>query len=52
MTTLGQHDLPLGRLEGWMHGHIDGFRGPLAAASCAADVCVADTCAARNSVLS
>jgi aminoglycoside phosphotransferase (APT) family kinase protein len=26
MTTL-----PLGRLEGWMRDHIDGFRGPLAA---------------------
>jgi aminoglycoside phosphotransferase (APT) family kinase protein len=31
MTIPGQHDLPLGRLEGWMRGHIDGFRGPLAA---------------------
>jgi len=31
MTTSGQHDLPLGRLEGWMRGHIDGFCGPLAA---------------------
>jgi aminoglycoside phosphotransferase (APT) family kinase protein len=31
MTTSGQHDLPLGRLEGWMRDHIDGFRGPLTA---------------------
>ena len=31
MTTPGQHDLPLGRLEGWMRDHIAGFRGPLAA---------------------
>jgi len=31
MTTAGQHDLPLARLEGWMADHIDGFRGPLAA---------------------
>ena len=31
MTIPGQHDLPLGRLEGWMSDHIDGFRGPLAA---------------------
>ena len=31
MTIVGQHDLPLTRLEGWMRDHIDGFRGPLAA---------------------
>jgi len=31
MTTAEQHDLPLGRLEGWMRDHIEGFRGPLAA---------------------
>ena len=31
MTTAGQHDLPLVRLERWMAQHIDGFRGPLAA---------------------
>jgi aminoglycoside phosphotransferase (APT) family kinase protein len=31
MTTPGQHDLPLGRLESWMRDHIAGFRGPLAA---------------------
>ena len=31
MTTPGQHDLPLARLESWMREHIDGFRGPLAA---------------------
>jgi aminoglycoside phosphotransferase (APT) family kinase protein len=31
MTTTGQHDLPLARLETWMQDHIDGFRGPLAA---------------------
>jgi aminoglycoside phosphotransferase (APT) family kinase protein len=31
MTIPGQQDLPLGRLEGWMRDHIDGFRGPLAA---------------------
>jgi aminoglycoside phosphotransferase (APT) family kinase protein len=31
MTIRGQHDLPLGRLEGWIRGHIDGFRGSLAA---------------------
>ncbi len=31
MTTAGQHDLPLGRLEAWMRDHIEGFRGPLAA---------------------
>ncbi len=31
MTTPGQHDLPLGRLEGWMRDHIAGFCGPLAA---------------------
>src|SRR5712671_860611 len=30
-TNKGQHDLLLARLEGWMRGHIDGFRGPLAA---------------------
>jgi hypothetical protein len=24
-------DLPLGRLERWMHDHVEGFRGPLAA---------------------
>jgi aminoglycoside phosphotransferase (APT) family kinase protein len=30
MTIPGQHDLPLGRLEGWMREHIEGFRGPLA----------------------
>ena len=31
MTTPGQQDLPLGRLESWLHDHIEGFRGPLAA---------------------
>ena len=31
MTTPGQHDLPLGRLESWLHDHVDGFRGTLAA---------------------
>ena len=31
MTTPGQHDLPLARLESWMREHIDGFRAPLAA---------------------
>jgi aminoglycoside phosphotransferase (APT) family kinase protein len=31
MTSPGQHDLPLDRLEGWMCDHIEGFRGPLAA---------------------
>ena len=31
MTTRGQHDLPLARLESWMREHIDGFRAPLAA---------------------
>jgi aminoglycoside phosphotransferase (APT) family kinase protein len=31
MTTPGQQDLPLARLESWMREHIDGFRGPLAA---------------------
>ena len=31
MASAGQHDLPLDRLETWMRGHIDGFRGPLAA---------------------
>src|SRR5713226_4674487 len=25
------HDLPLGRLEAWLRGHVEGFRGPLAA---------------------
>src|SRR5260370_3648147 len=25
------HELPLGRLEGWLRNHIEGFRGPLAA---------------------
>ena len=30
MTTPGQHDLPLARLESWMREHIDGFRAPLA----------------------
>jgi len=36
MTTPGQHDLPLGRLEGWMRDHIAGFRGPLSAEQFAA----------------
>jgi aminoglycoside phosphotransferase (APT) family kinase protein len=31
MTTAGQHDLPLTRLEGWMRDHIEGFRGTLGA---------------------
>jgi aminoglycoside phosphotransferase (APT) family kinase protein len=31
MTTAGQQDLPLDRLEAWMRDHIAGFRGPLAA---------------------
>src|SRR3984893_14862307 len=31
MTIPGKPVLPLDRLEGWMRGHIDGFRGPLAA---------------------
>jgi aminoglycoside phosphotransferase (APT) family kinase protein len=31
MTTAGQHDLPLDRLETWMANHIGGFQGPLAA---------------------
>ena len=31
MTTAGQQDLPLDRLETWIAEHIDGFRGPLAA---------------------
>ena len=31
MTSAGQHDLPLTRLEAWMRDHIGGFRGPLAA---------------------
>ena len=31
MTTPGQHDLPLARLESWLHDHLDGFRGTLAA---------------------
>ena len=31
MTTPGQHDLPLARLESWLHDHVDGFRGTLAA---------------------
>jgi aminoglycoside phosphotransferase (APT) family kinase protein len=31
MTTRGQHDLPLARLESWMREHIDGFRAPLVA---------------------
>ncbi len=25
------HDLPLGRLDAWLRGHVEGFRGPLAA---------------------
>jgi aminoglycoside phosphotransferase (APT) family kinase protein len=29
MTTAGQHNLPLDRLENWMRDHIEGFRGPL-----------------------
>jgi aminoglycoside phosphotransferase (APT) family kinase protein len=31
MTSPGQHDLPLARLDRWMRDNIDGFRGPLAA---------------------
>jgi aminoglycoside phosphotransferase (APT) family kinase protein len=31
MTTAGQHDLPLDRLENWMRDHIEGFRGPFGA---------------------
>ena len=31
MTTPGQHELPLARLESWLHDHVDGFRGTLAA---------------------
>src|SRR6201993_4594705 len=31
MTTAGEQGLPLGRLESWMHDHVEGFRGPLAA---------------------
>ena len=31
MTSAGQHDLPLARLEAWMRDRIGGFRGPLAA---------------------
>ena len=25
------HDLPLDRLEAWLRGHVEGFRGPIAA---------------------
>src|ERR1700730_3860975 len=31
MTTAEKDHLPLARLESWMRGHIDGFRGALAA---------------------
>src|ERR1051325_2659072 len=31
METAGTQDLPLDRLEVWLRGHIEGFRGPLAA---------------------
>src|SRR5215831_3707439 len=31
MTTRGQCDLPLDRLEIWMRDHIEGFRGPIVA---------------------
>jgi len=31
LTPGGTHDLPLGRLEAWLRGHVEGFRGPLAA---------------------
>src|SRR5437899_720375 len=31
MTVAAAHDLPLGRLEAWLRGHVAGFAGPLAA---------------------
>src|SRR4030081_3683695 len=31
MNTAGAPDLPLDRLENWLLGHVEGFRGPLAA---------------------
>ena len=30
-TPGGTHDLPLDRLEAWLRGHVEGFRGPIAA---------------------
>src|ERR1700751_4822885 len=31
MTTAGEQNLPLGRIESWMRDHVEGFRGPLTA---------------------
>jgi aminoglycoside phosphotransferase (APT) family kinase protein len=31
MTTAAGQELPLDRLESWLRGHVEGFRGPLAA---------------------
>jgi aminoglycoside phosphotransferase (APT) family kinase protein len=31
METIGKDHLPLGRLETWLRGHVEGFRGPVAA---------------------
>ncbi len=30
-TPGGTHDLPLDRLDAWLRGHVEGFRGPIAA---------------------
>jgi aminoglycoside phosphotransferase (APT) family kinase protein len=32
MSTAAAQELPLDRLEAWLRGHVEGFRGPLAAA--------------------
>src|SRR5437764_8723056 len=34
MSTAAQ-EIPLGRLEAWLSGHVEGFRGPVAAERCA-----------------
>src|SRR5579872_7037803 len=31
MTTIGQSELPLDRLEAWLAAHVEGFRGPVVA---------------------
>jgi aminoglycoside phosphotransferase (APT) family kinase protein len=31
MTAVSSQDLPLDRLEPWLRGHVEGFRGPVAA---------------------
>jgi aminoglycoside phosphotransferase (APT) family kinase protein len=31
MNTVAAQEIPLGRLEAWLSGHVEGFRGPVAA---------------------